>query len=56
MKVLIITGGTLKKEFLVRFLKAHAFDETIVVDGALDMVSELGISFQSLVGDFDRCV
>ena len=53
MKVLIITGGTLKKEFLVRFLKAHAFDETIVVDGALDMVSELGISFQSLVGDFD---
>lgn len=53
MKILIITGGILKKEFLIQFLKDHAFDETIVVDGALGMASQLGISFQSLVGDFD---
>lgn len=53
MKILVITGGTLKEEFLKSFLDGHSFDETIVVDGALKMAAGLGISFQSLVGDFD---
>lgn len=53
MKILIITGGTLEKQFLMRFLCSHSFDETIVVDGALETAEELAIPFQSLVGDFD---
>ena len=53
MKVLVITGGTLKKDFLKQFLSKHAFDHTIVVDGALKTAAEMNLCFQSLVGDFD---
>ena len=53
MKILIITGGTLNRDFVQEFLTAQSFDEIIVVDGALETASALSIEFQSLVGDFD---
>lgn len=53
MKILVITGGILNERFLKGFLLTRSFDYTIVVDGALKVVEQMGISFQSLVGDFD---
>lgn len=58
MKILIITGGSLDKEFTLDFLKKHKFDEVIAVDGGLERVQSLqkdgaNLSLTHIVGDFD---
>lgn len=50
---LIITGGTLTKEFLTEYLSKHAVSRIICVDGALQVAFEAGIDMDYLVGDFD---
>ncbi len=50
---LILTGGTLKKEFLTSFLEKNKFDYIICVDGALKLAEEMQLSMDYLVGDFD---
>lgn len=52
-RFLILTGGTLKKEFLTAFLQNYSFEKIICVDGALELAEKAGISFDYLVGDFD---
>ncbi len=50
---LILTGGTLTKEFLEEFLKKNVVSKIICVDGALHVADEAGIDMDYLVGDFD---
>lgn len=52
-RFLILTGGTLKPEFLTAFLQEHSFEKIICVDGALELAEKLGVFFDYLVGDFD---
>lgn len=52
-RYLILTGGTLKKEFLEAFLKKETVSKIICIDGALKVAHELGIEMDYLVGDFD---
>lgn len=50
---LILTGGTLTKEFLEDFLKKETVSKIICIDGALKVAHEAGIEIDYLVGDFD---
>lgn len=52
-RCLIVTGGTLREEFLTDFLREHVFEKVICVDGALALAEKLDLSFDYLVGDFD---
>lgn len=49
----IITGGTLKEEYLANVL--HQLDKSllIVVDGALELTHKIGLIPDYIVGDFD---
>ncbi len=52
-RYLILTGGTLTKEFLEDFLKKEKVSKIICIDGALKVAHEAGIEIDYLVGDFD---
>lgn len=59
MKILIITGGRIDRDFALSFLKDEVFEHIIVVDGALAFWNQVETSdgfvlkFDHLVGDFD---
>ena len=50
---LIVTGGTLTKEFLKEYMQNHVVSKVICVDGGLHVADAAGISIDYLVGDFD---
>lgn len=50
---LIITGGTLTREFLEEYVREHVVSKVICVDGGLHVADAAGISIDYLVGDFD---
>ncbi len=52
-RVLIITGGTISREFAGEYLKNQKFDTVIAVDGGLVNARNLGIPIHYIVGDFD---
>jgi thiamine pyrophosphokinase len=52
-RFLLLTGGTLTKEFLIRFLEENSFEKLVCVDGALELTEDLGLEPDYLVGDFD---
>ncbi len=52
-RYLILTGGTLTKEFLEDFLEKEKVSKIICIDGALKVAHEAGIKIDYLVGDFD---
>ena len=53
MKVLIVTGGNIDKDFAFSFLKKNKYEEIIAVDGGLAFAAEAGLKITHLVGDFD---
>lgn len=53
MKVLIVTGGNIDRDFAFSFLKENQYDEVIAVDGGLAFADEAGLAISHLVGDFD---
>ena len=53
MKVLIITGGNIDRDFAFSFLKNNTYDEVIAVDGGLAAADTMNIPITHLVGDFD---
>lgn len=52
-RILILTGGTISKDFAREYLKDQKFDIAIAVDSGLATVEELNIPVQYIVGDFD---
>lgn len=50
---LIVTGGTIQLDFAGSFLKNHAFDLIVAVDGGLEALEPLGLVPDAVVGDFD---
>lgn len=53
MKTLIITGGNIEKEFLVKTIKEREFETIIAVDNGLKILNEVNIKPNHIVGDFD---
>ena len=53
MKTLIVTGGKLEKEFLLKTIKESEFETIIAVDNGLKILSEIKVNPQHIVGDFD---
>lgn len=53
MTGLIVTGGTISKNFAFDFLKNHSFDKIIAVDGGLAFLKLAGLKPDAIVGDFD---
>lgn len=50
---LILTGGTLTREFAEEYLQKNTVSKIICVDGALQLADEMGMHIDYLVGDFD---
>jgi len=50
---LIITGGTLTKEFLEDYMEKQVVSKVICVDGGLHVADAAGVPIDYLVGDFD---
>lgn len=53
MKTLIVTGGNIEKEFLVKTIKEREFETIIAVDNGLKILNEINIKPNHIVGDFD---
>ena len=53
MKTLIVTGGKLEKEFLLKTIQETKFEIIIAVDNGLKILNEININPQHIVGDFD---
>ena len=54
MDVLLISGGHVDLEFARNFLKDHAFEKVIAVDGGLEAAYQLNAApLTDIVGDFD---
>lgn len=53
MKILIIAAGNINKEFLQNLLKENKYDEVIAADKGLEILNEIGIKPDYIIGDFD---
>jgi len=53
LKTLIITGGNLNKDFTKEYLKKYSFDLIIAVDKGLEVLDNLEVKPNYIVGDFD---
>lgn len=52
-KALIVTGGSIDREFSLQLLKKESFDYLIAADSGMRFFYEVGILPQLIVGDFD---
>lgn len=53
MKTLIITGGNINKEFLQKILKENEYDKIIAADKGLEILNEINVKPDYIIGDFD---
>ena len=53
MKILIISGGSIEKDFALDFLKKCTFEYVIAVDKGAQFCKDCGIHPNILAGDFD---
>ncbi len=53
MKTLIVTGGNIEKEFLLKTIKEIKFETIIAVDNGLKILNQINVNPQHIVGDFD---
>lgn len=53
MKTLIVTGGNINKDFLLRTMNEIEFETIIAVDNGLKILNEINIKPNHIVGDFD---
>lgn len=53
MKAVIITGGSINKEFIKEYFKKYSFDLIIIADKGLETANELKIIPNFIIGDFD---
>lgn len=53
MKIVIISGGNIQKDFALSFLEEYLPDTIIGVDGGLDFCKKNGVILDYVMGDFD---
>lgn len=53
MKILIVTGGNIKKDFLQNFLKENKYDKIIAADKGLETLNKISVKPDYIIGDFD---
>ena len=53
MKILIITGGNVKKEFLQKILQENEYKKIIAADRGLEILNEINVKPDYIIGDFD---
>ncbi len=53
MKTLIVTGGNIEKELLLKTINETKFENIIAVDNGLKILNEINIKPNHIVGDFD---
>ena len=53
MRTIIITGGNINKEFLLKFLQENKYNKIISVDKGLEFLDEINIKPDYIIGDFD---
>lgn len=53
MNILIVTGGTIQKEYIKKWLQNKKFHKIIAADAGLSCLDELGIRPTEILGDFD---
>lgn len=53
MRTLIITGGDVNKDFLLKTMNEEKFDIIIAVDNGLKVLNEINVKPNHIVGDFD---
>ena len=53
MNTLIVTGGTVNEEFLRKYLLQNKYNSIIAVDRGLEVLDELNIKPNFIIGDFD---
>lgn len=52
-RVLIVTGGDIKEDFGIEFLKKKTYDFIIAVDGGMSFLAMAGVVPDYIIGDFD---
>lgn len=52
-RVLIVTGGDIKEDFGIEFLKKKTYDFIIAVDGGMSFLAKAGVVPDYIIGDFD---
>lgn len=50
---LLISGGSINKEYITDYLKDKTFFMTVAIDGGLEAADEMGIMPTHIVGDYD---
>lgn len=53
MKILIITGGNISKEFLQKHLEKSEYSKIIAADRGLEVLNKININPDYIIGDFD---
>ena len=53
MKTLIVTGGAINKEVLIKNIENNKFNNIIAIDRGLEILEEIEIMPTHIVGDFD---
>lgn len=53
MKMLIITGGNVNKEFLQKIIQENKYDRIIAADRGLEILNEINVKPDYIIGDFD---
>lgn len=53
MKILIITGGNISKEFLQKHLEKNEYSKIIAADRGLEVLNKININPDYIIGDFD---
>lgn len=53
MNTLIISGGNINKEFLQKILKENEYDKIIAADKGLEILNEINVKPDYIIGDFD---
>lgn len=52
-RCLVMTGGSVNTDFVREFLSRHTYELTVAVDAGLEVLNELGITPDEIVGDLD---
>ena len=53
MKILIVSGGNIDRDFASGFLKNQSYDRILAVDKGAQFCREQGLQPTMLIGDFD---
>lgn len=53
MNTLMITGGFIEKDFVLKLIHHNKYDNIVAVDGGLEFAKSIGVTVDRVIGDFD---